>query len=223
MALSFTFRPAPRYAIRALMALLLCASTVALYGFDDKDKKKPAAPVKPAPAKPTPQVHNGSVVNHPVTANPNLNNRTITPNNNTNLNNRPINPNPNLNNRTITPNNNTNLNNRPATPLNNRGNINSNLGNRPATPLNNRGNVSSTLNNRPTTPQNFHAPVLNTNHLPPGSQVAHGPGGVTNVTTRTGGQYQLNSQGHMSSFHAPNGASASFRPNGAPGVVHTAS
>ncbi len=65
--------------------------------------------------------------------------------------------------------------------------------------------------------------MLNTGHLPPGSQVAHGPGGVTNVTTRTGGQYQLNPQGHMSNFHAPNGASASFRPNGAPGVVHTAS
>jgi len=89
MALSFTFRPAPRYAIRASMALLLCASSMALYGFDDKDKKKTPAVVKPAPVKPTPQIHNGSVVNHSVTANPNLN-KTITPNNNTNLNNRPL-------------------------------------------------------------------------------------------------------------------------------------
>ena len=238
MALSFTLRPAPRYAIRAAMALLLCASSMALYGFDDKDKKKPAVvkpvPAKPAPAKPTPQIQKGTVVNHSVTANPNLN-KTITPNNNTNLNNRPINPNPNLNNRPLTPNNNPNLNNRPLNPnpnLNNRPftpNNNPNLNNRPFNPnpgLNNRpftpgGNTG--LNNRPTTPQGFRAPVLNTGHLPPGSQVAHGPGGVTNVTTRTGGQYQLNPQGHMSNFHAPNGASASFRPNGAPGVVHTAS
>jgi hypothetical protein len=216
--------------------LLLCASTVALYGFDDKEKKPAvktkAAPAKSAPAKATSQVHNAPVTqsahpsrnltNRPLTTNPGVNNRPTTTN--PGLNNRPLNTNPNLNNRPITPGNNTNLNNRPATPLNNRQNINTNLNNRPtATPLNNRGNISAGANNRATTPQGFRAPVVNTSHLPPDSQATRGAGGVTNVTTRAGGQYQLNAQGHMSSFHAPSGASASFRPNGAPRVVHTAS
>jgi hypothetical protein len=197
--------------------LLLCASTVALYGFDDKEKKPAvktkAAPAKSAPAKATSRVHNAPVTqsahpspnltNRPLTTNPGVNNRPTTTN--PGLNNRPLNTNPNLNNRPITPGNNTNLNNRPATPLNNR------------------GNISAGANNRATTPQGFRAPVVNTSHLPPGSQATRGAGGVTNVTTRAGGQYQLNAQGHMSSFHAPSGASASFRPNGAPRVVHTAS
>ena len=58
MTLSIAFRPALRNWIRAAAVLLLCASTVALYGFDDKRKEqaeKPKPAAKPAP-KPTPQV-----------------------------------------------------------------------------------------------------------------------------------------------------------------------
>ncbi len=241
MTLSIAFRPALRNWLWASAVLLLCASSVALYGFDDKEKRpaeKPKPAAKPAP-KPTPQVkssgggnaspsYNKTPVTNPnlykqpattttnpnlnrpvtnpnlykqpatTTTNPNLYNRPVTPNTNTNLNNRPLNTNPNLTNRPMTPNANTNLNNRPL-------------------------NTNPNLTNRPMTPGTYRAPVLNTTRLPQGSQVTRGPGGITNVTTRTGGQFQMNPQGRVTSFHAPNGGAVNFRPNGAPGVVHTAS
>jgi hypothetical protein len=253
MTLSITFRSALRNSIRPAAALLLCASTVALYGFDDKEKKqaekpKPAAkaPIKQATQAKSPggNASTGAkqpaitpnLNNRPVT-NPNLNNRpaTITPNynnrpvTNPNLNNHPATTTPNYNNGPVT---NPNLNNHPATTTptyNNHPLTNPNLNNRPLTTTPNYNNrpitpaAGTNLANRGATPSTYRAPVLNTTHLPPGSQVTHGAGGVTSVTTRTGGQYQLNPQGRVSSFRAPSGAAVNFRPNGAPGVVHTAS
>ncbi|MGO9242089.1 MAG: hypothetical protein ACLQBJ_14900 [Bryobacteraceae bacterium] len=228
MTLSIAFRPALRNWIRASAVLLLCASTVALYGFDDKEKKpaeKPKPAAKPAP-KPTPQVKSSGggnaspVYNKTPVTNPNLYKQPATTTTNPNLN-RPV-TNPNLYKQPATTTTNPNLYNRPVTP-----NANPNLNNHSvtstATPLNNRQNINSNVSARAVTPSGYRAPALNTTHLPPGSQVTRGPGGITNVTTRTGGQFQLNPQGRVTSFHAPNGAAVNFRPNGAPAVVHTAS